>query len=90
MSLHVCCQSIDIRIRVCATGAAAASDLMPEDTNRFAGVVSLAFQGGTFERLQQMCSGDFCTVEQNKYIATLPGLSEKVRHMLLMPSCNFT
>ena len=46
--------------------------------NRFAGCVSVAFQGGTFERMQQRCSGDFATAEQSKYIATLPGLPDRV------------
>ena len=54
-----------------------------DEGGRFAGTWSVAFQGGTFERLQQRCSGDFSLAQQTKYIATLPGLPERVGHMHL-------
>ena len=69
------------------TGAAAAVEVLGaealEEGGRFAGTWSVAFQGGTFERLQQRCSGDFSLAQQTKYIATLPGLPERVGHMHL-------
>ena len=68
-------------------GAAAAAEVLGpealEEGGRFAGTWSVAFQGGTFERLQQRCSGDFSLAQQTKYIATLPGLPERVGHMHL-------
>ena len=68
-------------------GAAAAVEVLGpealEEGGRFAGTWSVAFQGGTFERLQQRCSGDFSLAQQTKYIATLPGLPERVGHMHL-------
>ena len=68
-------------------GAAAAVEVLgPEpldEGGRFAGTWSVAFQGGAFERLQQRCSGDFSLAQQTKYIATLPGLPERVGHMHL-------
>ena len=39
---------------------------------------SCTCQGGTFERLQQRCSGDMPTCEQTKYVASLPGLPDKI------------
>ena len=70
------------------TGAAAAVEVLGpealEEGGRFAGTWSVAFQGGTFERLQQRCSGDFSLAQQSKYIATLPGLPERVGHMHLL------
>ena len=68
-------------------GVAAAVEVLGaeamEEGGRFAGTWSVAFQGGTFERLQQRCSGDFSLAQQTKYIATLPGLPERVGHMHL-------
>ena len=68
-------------------GVAAAVEVLGaeamEEGGRFAGTWSVAFQGGTFERLQQRCSGDFSLAQQSKYIATLPGLPERVGHMHL-------
>ena len=46
--------------------------------NRFPGTWSVAFQGGTFERLAQRCSGEFSLAQQTKYICSLPGLPDKV------------
>ena len=68
-------------------GGAAAVDLLGpeamEEGGRFAGTWSVAFQGGTLERLQQRRSGDFSLAQQTKYIATLPGLPERVDHLHL-------
>ena len=58
--------------------AACAGGVLPANGSRFPGIWSAAFQGGTFERLAQRCSGDFSQCQQNKYIAQLPGLPDKV------------
>lgn len=41
----------------------------------FPGVWSLAFLGGTIERVKERCAGDFSTTKQNKAIEKLPPLS---------------
>ena len=73
-----------LHVDVVATGAEAAAAIMtggelPANGSRFPGIWSVAFQGGTFERLAQRCSGDFSQCQQSKYVAQLPGLSDKVR-----------
>ena len=44
---------------------------------READLWSICFQGGTFDRVKQRCSGDFDQAKQSKYIQGLPGLTDK-------------
>ena len=70
-----------LHVVVVATGAEAAvvvtaGRALLANGSRFPGIWLVAFQGGTFERLAQRCSGDFSQCQQSKYVAQLPGLPE--------------
>ena len=86
--MHDVCTLYTPHVVVVATGAEAAvaaiaDGELPANGTRFPGIWSVAFQGGTFERLAQRCSGDFSQCQQSKYVAQLPRLSDKV-----CPVCN--
>lgn len=49
----------------------------------FPGVVSIAFLGGTIERVRERCSGDFALVRQSRAALRLPPISDEVaRHQV--------
>ena len=59
--------------------AANARPHVPDDSDKigvFPGSVSVAFLGGTIERVRERCAGDCHAVRQTKAVQRLPGLSE--------------
>eukprot|EP00972_Heterocapsa_arctica_P038791 5716536-Heterocapsa_arctica.AAC.1 len=54
-----------------------APDAEPEDPDgaNFPGAFSIAFLGGTIERVKERCAGDCPTVRQTKTVQRLPGLT---------------
>lgn len=49
-----------------------------EKDSPFPGTVSIAFLGGTIERVRERCAGDFSMVRQTRASMRLPGLREEV------------
>ena len=65
-------------------------DSPPEDDHgsSFPGSVSVAFLGGTIERVRERCSGDCPVIRQMVSVTKLPGLPAEPRLAALVPDLN--